>query len=194
MPSNYLYADPHFSHIGVTRFTRADGSPLRPWDDVEEMNEALVEKYNAVVKPNDKVYFMGDCTMNKNKIHILSRLNGDKILIKGNHDNATLDSYREYFRDIRACHEMNAGLLTHIPVHDSQLERYAFNIHGHLHANQVMLPKSIDKSGNIVYSDEIDPRYLCVSVEQIDYTPILLEEAFARIEAQGGRVGNSKRV
>ena len=61
MPSVFLYSDPHFSHAGVCRFLRVDGiTKLRPWDTPEEMDEALVERYNAVVKPNDIAFHLGD--------------------------------------------------------------------------------------------------------------------------------------
>ena len=56
MSNIFFYSDPHFGHQGVCNFTRNDGSPLRPWDRVEEMDEALVERFNKVVGPKDKVF------------------------------------------------------------------------------------------------------------------------------------------
>jgi hypothetical protein len=53
-----------------------------------------------------------------------------------------------------------------------------------------MKPRGVDaKTGDLLYSDEIDPRYFNVSVEQIDYTPILFEDALERIQEQGGTIG-----
>ena len=56
----WLYADPHFFHDGVTRFTRHDGTKLRPWDNAEEMSEWMIAEYNKIVSPEDRVYILGD--------------------------------------------------------------------------------------------------------------------------------------
>jgi calcineurin-like phosphoesterase family protein len=159
-----VISDPHFGHVGVTKFLRADGSKLRPWDNVEEMNEVLVDNWNKAVRPFDRVYLLGDATMNRKALPIFSRLNGDKVLIKGNHDTGKLGDYTPYFRDIRSCVVRHDMILTHIPVHEMELDRFKFNVHGHLHDHIVM------KDG------APDPRYLCVSVEQIDYTPINMDK------------------
>ena len=56
MPTIFLTSDTHFGHWGVCKFLRSDGTKLRPWNTPEEMDEALVANWNAVVKPTDKVY------------------------------------------------------------------------------------------------------------------------------------------
>jgi calcineurin-like phosphoesterase family protein len=120
----------------------------------------------------------------------LARLNGDKVLIRGNHDIFRDDEYREYFRELRAYHVMNGMILSHIPLHSDSMGRFGVNIHGHTHANRVRRARGVDAStGEILYSDEIDTRYHCVCVEQTDFAPILFEEVIARIEAEGGTVG-----
>lgn len=192
MPAVYLTADPHFGHEGVCRFTRNDGvTKLRPWDNAAEMNEAMIKNWNETVRPNDKVYVLGDVAMNKNALNAtMPRLNGDKVLIKGNHDILKKNEYEKYFRDIRAYHVMNGCILSHIPIHTESLARFGCNIHGHLHANEVRKPRGVDaKTGTVLYSNEIDPNYLCVSVEHTDFTPILFEDAMKRIVERGGQVG-----
>jgi calcineurin-like phosphoesterase family protein len=120
----------------------------------------------------------------------LARLNGDKVLIRGNHDIFRDDEYREYFRELRAYHVMNGMILSHIPVHEASLGRFGVNIHGHLHANRVCKPRGVDaKTGETLYSDEIDPRYHCVCVEHTDFAPILFEDVMRRIIAEGGEIG-----
>jgi calcineurin-like phosphoesterase family protein len=85
---------------------------------------------------------------------------------------------------------MNGLILSHIPVHEASLGRFGCNIHGHLHANRVMKARGVDaRTGEILYSDEIDPRYWCACVEQTDFAPILFEDALKRIAEQGGTVG-----
>jgi calcineurin-like phosphoesterase family protein len=191
MPSVFLVSDTHFGHTGVCRFTRNDGvTKLRPWDNADEMDEFMVKAWNERVKPTDKVYHLGDVVINRKALKIMHRLNGDKVLIRGNHDIFPDVEYRQYFRELRAYHVMNGLILSHIPVHEASLGRFGCNIHGHLHANRVMKARGVDaRTGEILYSDEIDPRYHCVCVETTDFAPILLEDVYKRIEAEGGTIG-----
>jgi calcineurin-like phosphoesterase family protein len=191
MPATFLVSDTHFGHAGVCRFTRNDGvTKLRPWDSPEEMDEAMIKAWNERVKPTDKVYHLGDVVINRKALSTLARLNGDKVLIRGNHDIFPDVEYRMYFRELRAYHVMNGLILSHIPVHEASLGRFGCNIHGHLHANRVMKARGVDaRTGEILYSDEIDPRYWCACVEQTDFAPILFEDALKKIVEQGGTVG-----
>jgi len=191
MPSVFLVSDTHFGHAGVCRFTKDDGvTKLRPWTDPDEMDEAMVKAWNETVKPNDKVYHLGDVVINRKAMKTLHRLNGDKVLIRGNHDIFRDEEYREHFRELRAYHIMNGMILSHIPVHEESLGRFGVNIHGHLHANRVKKPRGYDtKTGTMLYSDEIDTRYHCVCVEQTDFRPILFEDVMKRIKDEGGEIG-----
>jgi calcineurin-like phosphoesterase family protein len=191
MPAVFLTSDTHFGHAGVCRFTEADGvTKIRPWTDPDEMDEEMIKRWNATVRPNDKVYHLGDVVINRKSLKTLSRLNGDKVLIRGNHDIFRDDEYRVYFRELRAYHVMNGMILSHIPLHEASLGRFGVNIHGHLHTNRVKKARGIDaKTGATLYSTENDVRYHCVCVEQTDFTPILFEDVIKRIEAEGGTVG-----
>ena len=183
MPAVWLISDTHFGHEKTcTVFKREDGSPLRPFSCAEEMDEYMIKVWNERVKPNDKVYHLGDVVINRKFLHVLGRLNGDKVLIRGNHDIFDLKDYTQYFRDLRGYHVMNGMILSHIPIHEQQLARFGCNIHGHLHANRVM--KNNGYGGKV-----IDPRYHNVSVEQIDFAPILFEDVQKRILEEGGSVG-----
>jgi calcineurin-like phosphoesterase family protein len=191
MPAVFLVSDTHFGHAGVCHFTRNDGvTKLRPWTDPDEMDEEMVKRWNERVRPNDKVYHLGDVVINRRALKIMHRLNGDKVLIRGNHDIFRDDEYREHFRELRAYHVMNGMILSHIPVHPESLSRFGTNIHGHLHANRVKKMRGFDLgTGGILYSDKDDVRYHCVCVEQTDFAPILFEDVIKRIEAEGGSVG-----
>jgi calcineurin-like phosphoesterase family protein len=185
MPAVFLVSDTHFGHAGVCRFTRNDGvTKLRPWTDPAEMDEEMVRRWNDRVGPKDKVYHLGDVVINRKALPILDRLNGDKVLIRGNHDIFRDEDYRKYFRELRAYHVMNGMILSHIPIHPESLGRFGVNIHGHTHANRVMVP--LATSGVL---DRVDTRYHCVCVEQTDFAPILFEDVIKRIEAEGGVVG-----
>lgn len=180
----FITADPHFGHWGVCKFLRSDGSKLRPWDNPDDMDEALIDNWNRVVGPNDKVYVLGDLAMRPKPVRrVMPRLNGRKVLIKGNHDIFKLKEYTEFFYDVRAYHVLNGVIYSHIPIHPESVGRFGCNVHGHLHANRVM--KTFGKHD----TKEIDPRYYCVSVEHTDYTPIEFGELQEKIVQQGGEVG-----
>jgi calcineurin-like phosphoesterase family protein len=157
---------------------------LRPWTDPDEMDEFMVKAWNETVKPTDKVYHLGDVVINRKSLGIMRRLNGDKVLIRGNHDIFKDTDYREHFREIRAYHVMNGMILSHIPIHPESLGRFGTNIHGHLHSNRVM-----QTGFNGKVTDIIDTRYHCVCVEQTDFKPILFERVLDRIKDEGGNVG-----
>jgi calcineurin-like phosphoesterase family protein len=139
------------------------------------MDEAMHTYWNETVKPDDKVYVLGDWCINRKSIK-QDGLNGRKILIKGNHDIFRLHEYAEVFDDIRAYHVLTAQrvILSHIPVHPNQLERWRANIHGHLHSNVVL---SEDAYGYLVP----DLRYKCVSVEHTKFRPVLLDKVLEEI-------------
>lgn len=163
--TTFLTSDNHFSHVRITQFLNSDGTKLRPFDNIEEMDELMVKNWNAVVSPKDKVYNLGDLVINRRALPILSRLNGEKILIRGNHDIFRLDEYTPYFKDVRGTHKLGNAILSHIPIHPDSIPGYAIgNIHGHLHSGRVRFRNS-----------EIDTRYYCVSVEHTNYTPISLD-------------------
>lgn len=166
----FLIGDTHFGHKNILTFTREDGSPLRNFSSIEEMDEYLVEKWNSVVKDDDTVYHLGDVVMNRKNLHIVHRLKGKKILIRGNHDSAPISELLQYFQEIYGTHNFKDMILSHIPIAEECLDRFGVNVHGHLHA----------KSMN-------NPKYFNVSVEQIGYTPISLEELRKRIAIVQGK-------
>jgi calcineurin-like phosphoesterase family protein len=139
-------------------FYNYDGTKTRPWDNAKEADEYMIEQYNNMVRPNDKVYFLGDVGFRKNDVDkVLSKLNGTKVLIKGNHDKFKLNWYMLFFKDVRGCHNLDNYLLTHIPVHPSSKARFKRNLHGHIHANKI-IPE--------------DPWYRNCCVEVNEYKPI----------------------
>lgn len=149
---------------------------LRPHGSAEAGDEAMIENWNKVVSHNSKVYHLGDVfmTTKANEIaNVMRRLNGTKVLIKGNHDVAKLSVYAEHFKDVRAYHVLANLALSHVPIHPQSVsERWLGNVHGHLHHRCVE-----DKFGNP------DPRYFSVCVERINYTPIALEEVIRHFKS-----------
>lgn len=169
MPTPFLISDTHFSHANMLRHLRADGTPIRAFKDVDEMNEHMITKWNSVVGPNDKVYHLGDVAMSNKGLKCLARLNGKKILVKGNHDKNTIKEYCKYFKDIKAYHKLDTVQLSHKPIHPGSLGKY-YNVHGHLHEEFVRL-----------LDGTIDQRYISVCVEHTNYTPVPLEEILQQV-------------
>lgn len=78
----FFSSDQHFGHQNIIAFSS------RPYDSVEEMDEALIANWNAMVGPDDLTRILGDLCMGKinHTLGHIGRLNGTKILIPGNHD------------------------------------------------------------------------------------------------------------
>jgi calcineurin-like phosphoesterase family protein len=176
MSKTFLISDTHFGHQGSCEFLRKDGvTKMRPWDNAEAMTEAMIDNWNRVVSTQDKVYHLGDVVIARRYLKlVLPRLNGKKVLIKGNHDIFKMADYTPYFTDIRGSHKLDNFILSHIPIHPESLARWCGgNIHGHLHDNVVVVPHILNEEWKPYVPD---PRYINVCVEHIDYTPIDFEE------------------
>ena len=155
----FVVADLHFGDEAVcTRYRRADGSPLRPFASAAEMDTEIIRRWNQSVTERDLVYVLGDVGRGAN-VRSMRLLAGRKRLIAGNGDDVAKIATLGVFESIAVAKWLPGFLLTHIPVHPSQLRRGTVNIHGHLHANTVS-----------------DPRYICVSVEQTDFRPVCVSE------------------
>lgn len=175
--NRFLISDTHFGHTNTwQKFTVEDGSPLRPFTSTEEMDETMVENWNRVVRPQDTVYHLGDVVIARRNLETVKRLNGRKILIRGNHDIfRDKDYYEAGFEQIHGVRVfVDQFILSHIPLHpDCVGERFKRNVHGHLHGNRIM--RTQDGGMGATYT-EVDTRYLCVCVEQINYTPVSFDD------------------
>lgn len=80
--AEFFTSDTHYGHANIIKYSN------RPYKSVEEMNEALIANYNSRVKDTDTCYHLGDVAfLPSGEIkQIWERLNGDKVLILGNHD------------------------------------------------------------------------------------------------------------
>ena len=177
MSSVFLISDTHFFHHKILQFEAA----ARPFSNVEEMNEAIVDNWNRVVTKRDTVWHLGDVIFGGYKnFHILDRLNGNKNLILGNHDKEDVRRYLEKFRKIEACKKYDGYILTHIPIHPGQFYRFAGNVHGHLHSKVVCQHERMSTGGKAIGVP--DPRYVNVSCEHIGLTPIAWEDVKRRFK------------
>lgn len=79
----FFTGDEHFFHRKVIKYNN------RPFEDVWEMHEGIINKHNEVVKNSDRVIHLGDFTLLKNSseiFNIIKRLNGDHTFLQGSHD------------------------------------------------------------------------------------------------------------
>lgn len=161
MSTIFLISDTHFGHNNLI-----EKHNQRPrFKTIEEHDEYIVQQWNDTVSDRDTIIHLGDVCFGLKSFDTLKRLNGIKRLVLGNHDQYPSARYLEHFTKIMGSMKIDSNLIaTHIPVHPSEFPRYKANIHGHKH----------DRLMN-------DPRYFCVSLEQIDYKPIALDEVIKRI-------------
>lgn len=162
MSNVYITSDPHFSHANILKFEKNDGTKMREFASVEEMDEFIIACFNDRVRPSDKCYILGDFAMHKRFIPKLGRLNGHLRGVLGNHDEADLRLYMPFFEKIFSSRRLDNLLLTHIPVHPLSLKPGQINVHGHVHNN--------------VPQGHFGLSHYNVSVEMTDYYPLTIEE------------------
>jgi calcineurin-like phosphoesterase family protein len=172
MEKVWVTSDHHFNHTNIIKYCE------RPFCDVQQMNEQMIEKWNSVVDKNDIVLHLGDFILGYNygeKIgSILDKLNGEIYLIIGNHDNAVIDGIKRrgfnamnnfIIDNMFFCHypivqgistENRDRLRSNQKFHESKCE---FVVHGHVHSNSF---PNYNKHFN-------------VSVDRNDFNPIDLE-------------------
>ena len=153
----FVIGDTHFGHENILKFKSGDAY-LRNFSSIKEHDECICDNWLSVVRDNDIVYVLGDVYFKDPSA--LSRLNGRKRLILGNHDNPR-DQNLRCFQKIqmwRMFPEYEC-VLTHVPIYIDHKARYSYNIHGHIHDKTLL---SYD--------------HFCVSCEQINYTPVKIQD------------------
>lgn len=163
MTKTYITSDLHFGHRNIMRF--CPESRARYNNDLEYMNEAMVLEWNAIVQPGDLVYILGDVAFlpANEATKIMRQLNGDKILVEGNHDRKLLNDpgFRNCFIEVHkylwTSYKDTQVVMFHYPIAEwDQMHRGSVHFHGHLHGNTSGMEKyrcrdmGMDATGNIV--------------------------------------------
>ena len=136
----YFTADLHLGHTNIIKLCR------RPFENVDEMDEILIENWNRKVHKNDVVYVLGDVVWDKKRLpYYMERLSGKKILITGNHDTsfAKRPETETYFESIHKYLETNLNshpvTMCHYPMLEWKSSReelpkkLGYHLHGHIH-------------------------------------------------------------
>lgn len=157
----YFISDEHFGHDNIIKYCN------RPFSSTEEMNEELIKRHNSIIKPNDTVYHLGDFAFgdgSSNPGKFFNRLNGKKILVKGNHDakptlNLSWDSIHDlhetYYKGVKIvmCHY---AMRTWNKSHAG-----AYQLYGHSH-------NAFKEDANLSFDVGVDGwNYSPISVEQV---------------------------
>jgi calcineurin-like phosphoesterase family protein len=171
----FFTADTHFQHEKIIGFCN------RPFSSVEEMDKTLFTNWNAVVRPKDAVYHLGDVFFGDHDtfLPMLKKLNGRKYLVQGNHDNAAkLELLAEYFEilppltdigfewKIGGIEEKFRIVLCHYPLLTWSRSRFgALMLYGHVHGRVPADAQSLD-----------------VGVDCWNYYPARFEDIVARMK------------
>lgn len=160
----FFIADTHFGDSNILNYEN------RPFKNISDMDRAMVNNWNGVVKSTDSVYIVGDFGAEGKEGQILEQLNGKKFLIKGNHDIESNHYYRkagflEVYDKPIILNEF--WIISHKPLYMNTNMPYA-NIFGHIHNSPLF--------------KDFSSHHYCVSVERINYTPILFENIIKKIK------------
>jgi calcineurin-like phosphoesterase family protein len=172
MADIWFISDHHFFHENILKFVGDDGARIRPeFATVDEMNWHMVDRWNSVVKPQDKVWHLGDVAFKTTEKSgeldsLLQKLNGHKRMLAGNHDNLKSPVLLRHFEKIELWKGFKDEGFTcsHIPLRLDSLRDGTVNVHGHIHQNLMR-----------------EPGYVNVCVEVRNYTPVHMDEIIQEV-------------
>ena len=160
MANVWFMSDAHLDHKNIC-------SLRKQFTSIEEHNAAIKENYHKVVTKRDVVFMLGDMCFSKESLADIKTWTAEKkILICGNHcaeRGITMQDLCNTYDVVYSLHKYKGMWLTHAPIHPAEL-RGKFNVHGHTHDVNIE-----------------DERYLNCSMENINYTPIDLNEVRKRL-------------
>ena len=184
MSNKFYISDLHFGHTNCLAFDN------RPFKSIQEHDAELIRRWNSVVLPGDIVYILGDMFWCKatEAIEILKQLNGQKILIKGNHDRCHDINFKKCFVKICEYEEVEDGgdkiVLCHYPIPCFKNHFYGWlHFYGHVHTsfehNMMLHNRYLMES---LYDKECEMYNVGAMMSYMNYTPRTKEEIL-----KGGR-------
>lgn len=161
MTKTFITSDIHFGHKNILKFC----PKTRPYSSIDEMDEAIISQWNKIVPPDGLVYILGDVSYREpsHTARIFDRMNGEKILITGNHDYKALKHkvFRDCFKELHQYLEITVNkhkvVLFHYPIAEwNAMHRGSVHLFGHLHGGTSGLEEfravdvGIDATGKVV--------------------------------------------
>ena len=143
MHNIWITSDSHFNHNKEFVYKE------RGFSSVEEMNEAIIERWNECINPNDIVYHLGDVMMGDLNVGLplVKSLNGHIKLALGNHDTPQrVAAFSEFFDEIQFGYRIKVGkkviMLSHYPMLTGNYdESKTYSFHGHAHSKNISTPE-----------------------------------------------------
>ena len=168
----FFISDSHFCHESIIKYCD------RPFTSVEEMNEAIIENWNSVVRPEDTVFHLGDFGLGPSEKlkDIFQRLNGEIYLIMGNHDfrqtKGVLSMFKEVHLEMLIEVEKTKILLNHYPMlcFSGSNRSDVWQLFGHVHTRE---KTGGYDAGRLQY---LLPTQYDVGVDNNDFTPVSFEQ------------------
>ena len=176
MSKKFYIGDWHYSHENAIRFDN------RPYNNVYEMNEDLIRRWNSVVGDDDTVYVLGDmfwCNASQ-AIPVLDQLKGKKVLVKGNHDRCHDNKFKNKFERIVDYLEIEDDgrrvVLCHYPIPCFKNHFYGwYHLYAHVHTSfEWNMMESIKREMTELYGKPCN--MYNVGAMCIGYTPRTLDE------------------
>ena len=173
MSKIFVTSDTHFYHNNILKYEN------RPFKDINDMNNKMIESWNETVSSKDEVYILGDFSFGNEEetIKLLNKLNGKKYLIKGNHDyvvkNKDVRDKFEWIKDYFVLkHNKMKFVMFHYPIQVWDCRHHgAIHLYGHIHSNL----------GN--HSMEYDiPNSYNVGVDVNGFKPVLIEDIIEKLK------------
>ena len=131
--SKYIIGDTHFGHTNIIKYED------RPFNSTREMDQYMIYQWNKVVDKNDLVFHLGDvflCSTDR-QFEIKDKLNGDIIVIRGNHDHQSRTKFIDRLGFKNVYDDLywlkNDVLLSHRPSNNIN---FNLNIHAHTHSQK----------------------------------------------------------
>jgi calcineurin-like phosphoesterase family protein len=166
--------------IGCLHFGHKNMAIHRGFVDEVEHDEYLIKQWNKTVNKKEKVFILGDITMEKSHSYYqLDRLNGIKHVIGGNHDMGQHTKMMlPYIDKFSGVVDYKGYILTHVPIHPNEVHFYRGNIHAHIH--------HVNKLEEVIVHDsyrdqdsKLAPtlgKYINVDAKLLNFKPISFEE------------------
>ena len=169
--NTYFTSDIHFGHTNILKYDN------RQFNTIEDHDETIIQNWNSIINKDDFVYYLGDFALcnSKKAESIMSRLNGNKYFIKGNHDkDDTIKLYKKYGTYL--------GELKKVKVEDQEIilchyclkvwdksHKGSWHLWGHSHGS---LPEDI-------YSKSFD-----VGIMLWNYYPVSFEQVYEKMQTK----------
>jgi calcineurin-like phosphoesterase family protein len=169
--------------IGCLHFQHRWMANHRGFTDEWYHDEHLIESWNRVVGKRDLTFILGDVSMESAEpYYLLDRLQGRKICVLGNHDrHQDVKELLKYVETVAGVVDYKGYVLSHVPIHPSEISFCRGNIHAHIHEN--ILEECIvdDRYGDTKTKSPTLAKYFNVDAQRLNYTPMSMGEITAAL-------------